>query len=108
MKGKHYRWRRGDMDAMSWVILLAGVVSILFYVLLMLWLTPVYGATEECDEYEATGCTDTVWVLSVGWDDVAEFATEEECVEAAGELDEQAPPFTAVYCRKETVARQET
>jgi hypothetical protein len=94
-----------DRDHIAWVILAVGVILIVFGVSLGSW--KAYPAGDTCDAFETTACTQSVWVLRVGEDDIAEYDTEKECVEEAEMMDAYAPPFTPVNCWEVQVARTE-
>jgi hypothetical protein len=93
-----------NRDWVSYAILILGALFIAFAAADIFG--PAYGAPgDECNGYETTACTSVVWVLTVGEDDIAEFETQEQCVEWAAKVDEQTPPFTPIQCHAEWVAR---
>ena len=83
------RRRRSDLDTMSWIILLAGVISVVFYSLIM---AVAYGAENgNCVE-----CNVTIWELRYQGATVSagDMTTEEECLALMEEIDTQTPGFS--------------
>lgn len=103
------RWKQGDIDTMSWIILLAGAAAIVFYVALMTWLPPAYGFADKHEEAAAFECQQLTYDLYVNGEEIAfgRDMTEQECVAVAKKMDEQTPPFTPIQCKKRYVCRQE-
>jgi hypothetical protein len=94
-----------DGDHIAWVILAVGVILIVMGVSLGSW--KAYPAETSCNDFSSTACTQSIWILRVGEDDIAEYDTEKECVAEAEMMDAYAPPFTPVNCREVEVARTE-
>ena len=81
-------FRPPDPDPTALVVLLFAVLTVILMI--------AFGAHAAC---EGEACADSIWVLRIGEDEVAEFDTLEECVAWASELEKQSTDI-AIECEK--------
>lgn len=99
------RWKPGDRDTWSWIILVTGAASII----LLAALVSAYADFTQRDYDElAYECQEKVWELYLNGEVVSDQdLTKRECEVLRDQLDLQTPPFTPLACEWKYACRQE-
>lgn len=98
------RWKRGDRDTVSWIILIVGAA---FIVLCAMIGAAFADLTDDQEAELAFQCKQKVWELLLPDDSVIAGEMEEgECKELRGAL-QPIKPFIPLQCKWKYACRQE-